>query len=740
MFTVILLSLLGSWMSLGGNYGSAPEVTVVEADLDHVVIELDLSGYNQEQFSGYSRIAIPEYGWDLDTPTGNPELPMVSVVIGMPAETTPSTTLLDANWISAGTGIPYPVQPLRTDDQVEPFFFVDISADLNGVFPENSINLFQQGNWAGVNTVVLQMNPFRWNASTGEFQVASSITARIDFNGTAGQQVSVRPEIARMHRSRMVNYDSLNLPVSYSPVSKDDIVYICVVPPENLDAITPLLAMVNSLGHHVYILELAEGTSSYAIKNAISGVYQSGITRFALIAARHQQLESKIYSSFVGDYYYECMDSDNYPDIAVGRFPGNHTQLPNQTAKAMSYVAYQGEPGQPSLPASVVLAAHQEGYPGSYTANSDNVKNYNYSLADVVFQTVYPSEGGTPEDVSAAINEGVGIVNYRGHGSVTTWQWTGSWNAGDIYDLTNTHFPPVFNVCCSNGAHDLSYNCLAESWLDASGIGSSGNLASSAPSLTTVNNRMQLVLFWEIFDEGNTCAGEMFAAAQTDIIQTQGGGGLNNSRMYHWFGDPSMDIPNSDAVGAPFTMTIDIPSYLVFGTSTLDLTVTSGGSPVEGAVVTVTDGIGNHSSFEESFYQQQITNGSGEVSISFTALEDRDLFYGVRLHNYASVTGTIDVVAAGIEGSNTFTAELHQVTPSPVTGMADISFTAPSDGHMNISILDLAGRVVRTVHDGHVVAGAGSLILDGSEFSPGVYFVTMQTSDTTITRKIAVVR
>ncbi|MCK5840775.1 MAG: T9SS type A sorting domain-containing protein [Candidatus Sabulitectum sp.] len=740
MFPVILLSLLGSWMSLGGNYGSPPEVTVVEADLGHVVIELDLSGYNIEQFAGYSRITIPEYGWDLDTPTGNPELPMVSVVIGMPAETTPSTTLLDANWISAGTGIPYPVQPLRTDHQVEPFFFVDISTDLNGVFPENSINLFQQGNWAGVNTVVLQMNPFRWNASTGEFQVASSITARIDFGGTAGQQVSVRPEIARMHRSRMVNYDSLNIPVSYSPVSKDDIVYICVVPPENLDAITPFLAMVNSLGHHVYILELAEGTSSYAIKNAISGVYQSGITRFALIAARHQQLESKVYSSFVGDYYYECMDSDNYPDIAVGRFPGNYTQLPNQTAKAMSYVAYEGEPGQPSLPASVVLAAHQEDYPGKYTANCEAVRTWNYDLADIVFETVYPPEGGTPEDVSAAINQGVGIVNYRGHGSVTTWQWAGSWNAGAIYDLENTYFPPVFNVACNNGTHDLSYNCLAESWLDASGIGSSGNLASSAPSLTTVNNRMQRVFFWELFDEGNTCAGEMFAATQTDIIQTQGGGGLSNSRMYHWFGDPSMDIPNSDAVGAPFAMTIDVPSYLVFGTSTLDLTVTSGGSPVEGAVVTVTDGIGNHSSLPESFYQQQITNGSGEVSISFTALENRDLYYGVRLHNYASVTGTIDVVAAGIEDSETFTAELHQVTPSPVSGMADICFTSPSDGHMNISILDLAGRIVRTVHDGHVVAGAGSLILDGSELSPGVYFVTMQTSDTTITRKIAVVR
>ncbi len=201
--------------------------------------------------------------------------------------------------------------------------------------------------------------------------MASSITARVDFTGNREFQHSVRPEIASMHSSRIINYDDLGIPVDGSPVSSEDVVYICVVPPENLEAVTPLLAMVNALGHRVHVIELEIGTNSYTIKNAISGVYQPGVTRFVLIAATHQQLESKAYGGFVGDYYYECMDADNLPDIAVGRYAATAAQIPNQIEKTMSYVTYTGEPGEPSLPASVILAAHEENYPGKYTANSN---------------------------------------------------------------------------------------------------------------------------------------------------------------------------------------------------------------------------------------------------------------------------------------------------------------------------------------------------------------------------------
>ncbi len=740
MGLILVLSILGSWVSLGGQYNnSAPEIVLVEADDSHAVVQLNLSGYNLEQLSGYSRYSVDGYYWDTDTPAGAPELPMIPVALGLPAGMQPVVSLVDAEWCSAGTGTPYPVQPLRTDDEVEPFCFIDLSTDVSGRYPSSPAELREQGNWAGLNTVVLQMNPFTWDASTGQFQVASSMTARIDFTGSRERQTSARPETAAMHRSQVINYQALRIPVDVSPVSMDDNVYICVVPPENLDSATPLLAMVNALGYHVKIIEMATGSSSYLIRNAIFDEYQEGKTRFVLIPARHQQLESKNYGNYYGDFYYELMSPDNYPDLAVGRYSGNAAHLGNQMAKTMSYVSYIGQTG-PSIAASVVLAAHEENYPNKYTANCEAVRTWDYQLADIVFQTVYPLEGGTPDSVSNAINSGVGIVNYRGHGSITSWQWQGSWNAGRIYGLTNTFFPPVFNVCCNNGVHDRTYNCLAESWMDAPGVGASGNLAASAPSYTTVNNRMQRDFFWEIFDKGNTCAGEVLSATQTQIIQMFSGTGLSNAKMYHWFGDPSMDIPNSDVSGTPFALDFDVPSVLNAGPNTLHITVTSGGSPVEGVVVTVTDGIGNHSSHTESFYEQQITNSAGEVWLNFTALEGKNLYYGARLHNYASVTGTIDIVTNGIQSGEYFPVSLDPVTPAPVRSTAEVSYTVPEHGRVNITVMDIAGRVVQTLRNEEVPAGRGSVSFDASGIAPGVYFVTMRTSGTTLTRKLAVVR
>lgn len=730
----------GNWESLGGEFQTTGQIQVLEADDSHAIVQLELPGFGVQEVMGYTRLDIPEFGWNMDTPVGEPELPLVPVVVGLPAGMDASLSLVDAVWESAGYGTIYPVQPPRYDCDADPFPFAGLSADLNGVYPRSVLGMGEQGTWAGANTVTLQFNPFRWNADTGEIQVASSITARIDFTGTRDQQYPVRPEIASMHRSRIVNYDALGIPLNPAPVNSDDNVYICVVPTANLETVTPLLAMVNSLGHHVNVIEMEEGTTSYNIRSAINNAYQPGITRFALIPAKHQQLESKSYGSFYGDFYYECLDADNLPDIAVGRYPGNYTQLENQFDKAMSYVVWSGTPGEPSLPASVILAAHEQDYPGGYTANSNAVKDWSYTLADPVFETCYPPEGGTAQQVATSIDNGVGIVNYRGHGSNTVWQWSPGWNAGWIYGLENTYFPPVFNVCCSNGNHSEVYNCLCESWLDGPGVGASGNLGASAPSLTIVNNRMQRVLFWELFDEGNSCAGELFAASQTDIIQTQGGGGLNNARMYHWFGDPSMDIPNSDQPGTPFPLEIDVPEMLNTGENNLTLTVTSGGSPVTGAVVTVTDGIGNHPGYTESFYAQGITDGSGQVTLSFTALDGKDLYYGARLHNYASVFGGIDVTTEGIEGGEPVLLNLYPVTPSPAFTSAVVSFQAPAGTPVSIRILDLAGRTALVLHDQPAPGGVFSIDVNTSRMSPGIYFVVMQTENVSVTRKMAVVR
>ncbi len=85
-------------------------------------------------------------------------------------------------------------------------------------------------------------------------------------------------------------------------------------------------------------------------------------------------------------------------------------------------------------------------------------------------------------------------------------------------------------------------------------------------------------------------------------------------------------------------------------------------------------------------------------------------------------------------------ASLSRVTPSPAVGTASVSFTAPEGTRVGLRVLDIAGRTVAILHDQPVPGGEAALSIDTSAMSPGVYFLVMQTPETTITRKMAVVR
>jgi hypothetical protein len=201
-----------------------------------------------------------------------------------------------------------------------------------------------------------------------------------------------------------------------------------------------------------------------------------------------------------------------------------------------------------------------------------------------------------------------------------------------------------------------------------------------------------------------------------------------------------MDICNSDQPGAPFPMSVDAPSALNQGENNLTLTVMSSGAPVQAAVVTVTDGIGNHPLHSETFYAQGITDAEGQVTLGFNAQEGSQLYYGARLHNYASLTGTMEVNSQGIHGGEPESLRLLPVTPSPASVSAAVSFQAPAGVRVTVRIVDLAGRTAAVLHDMPAPGGLFTMELNTSSMSPGIYFAVLQAEGFTATEKIAVVR
>ena len=80
------------------------------------------------------------------------------------------------------------------------------------------------------------------------------------------------------------------------------------------------------------------------------------------------------------------------------------------------------------------------------------------------------------------------------------------------------------------------------------------------------------------------------------------------------------------------------------------------------------------------------------------------------------------------------------VTPNPLSGQGRLNYTLNRPSTLRVQVYDRAGRVVRTLFDGHSQAGRQSLDFDAVGMVPGVYFVRADADGRTLTVPVTVVK
>jgi hypothetical protein len=90
-------------------------------------------------------------------------------------------------------------------------------------------------------------------------------------------------------------------------------------------------------------------------------------------------------------------------------------------------------------------------------------------------------------------------------------------------------------------------------------------------------------------------------------------------------------------------------------------------------------------------------------------------------------------------------AVLHQNLPNPFTTCTEIRFAIPASGMVSLEVCDRSGRLVKSLVEQEMNAGQYSLFWDGNDRSgrrapSGVYFASLRTPGSTLTRKMALVR
>jgi hypothetical protein len=224
-----------------------------------------------------------------------------------------------------------------------------------------------------------------------------------------------------------------------------------------------------------------------------------------------------VYTEYAGyvasDTFFSIFDEDTMaPQLAIGRFPVQTVrQLQTLVDKTLSYEAA----GPKAWQNRALLVADDEIH---FNERSDILagvlNNTGYNI-----QKLYMTENEDIRDaIMSAINYGVGIINYVGHGSVRVWGDERVFQASDAAILENEERLPIFTTfTCLNGYFNHPQDdALAETLLWAKNGGVVAAIAPSGRSLPSQQAPLADTFYDNLLNAKVDTLGEALQVAKVD--------------------------------------------------------------------------------------------------------------------------------------------------------------------------------------------------------------------------------
>jgi len=111
---------------------------------------------------------------------------------------------------------------------------------------------------------------------------------------------------------------------------------------------------------------------------------------------------------------------------------------------------------------------------------------------------------------------------------------------------------------------------------------------------------------------------------------------------------------------------------------------------------------------------------------------------GIWFVGHDSIKGVITNLVDVAETPDAFAVQ--QNSPNPFNPSTTINFTTAQAGNVSVTIYNIAGQKIDTLHEGFLSAGSHMLTWDASNFSAGVYFYTVTTGDFSKTLKMTLLK
>ena len=320
---------------------------------------------------------------------------------------------------------------------------------------------------------------------------------------------------------------------------------------------SPLITLKQERGYRVdrITVESIDSSDPDDFHAAIEAWYlAAGITdKYVLLVGDSERIPHHTTSvgwSGASDALYSFMDADESPDLWLGRFPAaTQQECEFMVEKSVRYQTIQGF--DHDFYETGTLAAH----PGEADAYLDCIDSIMAaSSAYDVSRSFIDRGGDAPEGEESLVIDDmeidhVGLVLYRGHGSVTEW-WEWDFN-GASTDSTDTaslqtalYNPVVYSVSCLNHAIQSDPEALGHDWMAHSGAAAS--VGAHEVSYRTENNTfaekvMSLLHGTEVHTIGSATMTALYSAMITHNESTSA---RWNQQVYSIFGDPDLVVRN----------------------------------------------------------------------------------------------------------------------------------------------------------------------------------------------------
>ena len=566
---------------------------VLNSDIYSTTIEFELNDFQLipvETEDGTMKLVKFKHGASI-LKKGAPDLPKYSRSIIIPDDARMKFEILSSKFTEYENILIAPSKgnfTRKINPDSIPYEF-GVEYEENGFFPNSLIALQDPYVLRNLRGQAVDIQPIQYNPITKTLRVYESIEVKIfaDGNGLTnvlnrkmGDQL-ISTEYKNIYEGHFINFNQDNR----FDYLNDQGNMLIISYGSFIDEMQPFVDWKNRKGIPTEMVNVSDiGLNSTSIKNFVDNYYYENGLTFLLLVGDVAQIPTPSISGSASDPSYGFIEgNDSYAEVIVGRFSGSTPfHIATQVERSIEYERFP-EDNADWYDNAMGVASNQGPGWGGLADDDFNDMLWDDILSDFTYDSYQYSYdgGGSVSQGMGIINNGISLINYTGHGSISSWGNGAPLSTSNVNSLTNNDMLPfVISVACNTGEFNSTNECFGESWLRATnnnepsgGVGFYGSTISMSWEPPMHGQYAMNLILTESYENYITRSmGGITTNGCLYMNDAQGSSGMNETNYWTLFGDPSLEIRTDQ----PTSLNVSHDAAIVLGQS--EMIVNAGAS------------------------------------------------------------------------------------------------------------------------------------------------------------------